>query len=88
MKVTVGKEGLNKTFQDDFPEITPCLRCGGECRIAFVACEADGGDPIPLICSLHNNEYSQGNAWLHDCCAVAVYFCRKCLSPMALYNQG
>ena len=41
----------------------------------------------PFVCSLHLNE-GKGGFWLHDCCAVAVYFCVDCLNPTALYNQG
>lgn len=41
-----------------------------------------------LVCSLHENDPDGEGFWLHDCCAVAVYFCKKCLQPTALYNQG
>jgi hypothetical protein len=29
-----------------------------------------------------------GGLWLHDCCAVAVYFCTRCLEATAEYTQG
>ena len=94
MIVTIGKEGLTQTFQEEFPETTECCRCGGEARIGFVAHEGGPGDePIyprdfkQFVCDLHSNE-GEGGFWLHDCCAVAVYFCRECLEPTALYNQG
>lgn len=100
MKVTIGKEGLTKTYQAEFPEtilVTHVLRgsetggevCNGESRIAFVTHEElDEGDSSPYVCDLHENKFHEGEAWLHDCCAVAVYFCKKCLQPLAQYNQG
>jgi len=88
MKVTIGEAGLTKTWQTKFPKTTKCKSCDGEARIGFVAHEAmDKDDKKPHICSLHPNE-GEGCHWLHDCCAVAVYFCRDCLNPTALYNQG
>ena len=30
----------------------------------------------------------KGNYWLHDCCAVAVYFCKNCLKTTTLNNQA
>lgn len=100
MKVTLGKEGLTKTHQADFPETifeshvrrgdaNGQIACDGESRIAFVAHEGvDGIIEGPFVCDLHPNEYSDGKAWLHDCCAVAVYFCKKCLNATVWWNQG
>ena len=100
MKVTIGKEGLTKTRQAAFPETTECVHCKGEARVGFVAHEGMDDDDkavwprdhvqfvSDLHKNLHKNEYSEGGYWLHDCCAVAVYFCRECLKPTALYNQG
>ena len=39
-----------------------------------------------FVCDIHNNDSE--NYWLHDCCAVAIYFCKKCLNPTAISNQG
>ena len=97
MEVTLGEEGLSKSWQDEFPKETVCCRCGGESRIGFVAHEAMSKndeavyprDFNQFVCDLHKNESSDGgDYWLHDCCAVAVYFCTKCLETTALYNQG
>ena len=97
MKVTIGKEGLIKTWQAAFPETTECVHCKREARIGFVAHEGmddddkavwPRGDYVQFVSDLHKNEYSEGGYWLHDCCAVAVYFCCNCLEPTALYNQG
>jgi len=88
MEVTLGKEGLKKTWQAEFPETTKCHKCKGEARIGFVAHErmSDNDADKPVVCNLHANE-GKGNFWLHDACAVAVYFCRECLDTTALYNQ-
>ena len=51
MEVTIGKKGLEQSWQATFPP------------------DGEG-------------------YWLHDACAVAVYFCKKCLNTTALYNQG
>lgn len=90
MQVTIGKEGLTKTFQADFPEDTKCVHCEGESRIGFVAHEhmTDGDRDGPWVCNLHPNDPGGAGYWLHDCCAVAVYFCKKCLKTTSLYNQG
>ena len=89
MIVTIGEEGLKKTWQKEFPETTECCRCGGEARIGFVAHEWIDGDRVESkrVCDLHHND-GKGGYWLHDRCAVAVYFCRECLETTALYNQG
>ena len=97
MQVTIGKEGLTKTYQADFPETINephlCRRgdgetCNGESRIAFVAHEEFGDGEAPFVCNLHDNKYQEGEAWLHDLCAVAVYFCKKCLKATVHWNQG
>ena len=89
MEVTLGKEGLKKTWQAEFPETTKCCYCKGEARIGFVAHEAMSEKDIggPFVCSLRSNK-GEGGYWLHDCCAVAIYFCKECLRTTALYNQG
>ena len=89
MEVTIGNEGLEKTWQAIFPKTTKCCRCGGSARIGFVAHEhmSKNDEAGPYICSLHPNK-GKGSFWLHDCCAVAVYFCRECLETTAFYNQG
>jgi len=100
MKVTLGNEGLQKTWQDHFPEITKCCKCDGEARIGFVAHESIEIDDQPILprahvqylCDMYENTGSfadgTGAFWLHDCCAVAVYFCKACLNPTALFNQA
>lgn len=94
MKVTIGEEGLSKTWQEDFPATTNCVYCGGESRVGFVAHEAMDRDDQPVwprnyiqyVTDLHDNTIE--GYWLHDCAAVAVYFCKECLETTALYNQA
>ena len=90
MKVTFGEEGLGKSWQKEFSPTTECCRCSGKARIAFVAHEgmSKGDKKGPFLSGLHPNEGKEGGYWLHDACAVAVYLCRDCLEPTALYNQG
>jgi hypothetical protein len=87
MRTTIGENGLGKSWQKKFPKTTKCMACGGISRIGFVAHEGMDNDKGPYVCDLHKNK-GKGNLWLHDCCSVAVYFCRDCLLPTALYNQG
>ncbi len=77
------------TFQDDFPETTPCCRCQAEARLGFVAHEFDEprNEEGKFLCNLYDNPTEKG-LWLHDACTVSVYFCTKCLEPTALYNQA
>lgn len=95
MRVTLGSAGLEFTWQHfdkeerKFPETTSCVYCHGESRIGFVAHEGLRGQDLegPFVCNLHSNG-GKGDFWLHDACAVAIYFCRECLKPTALYNQA
>jgi len=79
------------TFQEEFPKTAKCCKCNGESRLAFVAHEFDekleqrGGK---YISQLYSNEPVGTGFWLHNACCVAVYFCKKCLEPTALYNQA
>ena len=84
MNIELGEKGLKNSWQREFPSTTECCRCGGESRIGFVAQEDDEKE---YVCDLHKNE-GEGGYWLHDACAVAVYFCKDCLETTALYNQG
>ena len=89
MKVIIGKEGLDATFQDLFLENVKCVHCNSIARIGFVAHELDekviseGGK---YVSQLH--DYEDGKLWVHDACAVAVYFCTECLETTAIYNQA
>lgn len=92
MKVTIGEKGLKYTWQDKFPKTTKCCKCKGKVRIGFVCHEGIEEELLPdfYVCSLHPNDGLKkgGKLWLHDCCAVAVYFCQNYLEPTTLYNQA
>lgn len=87
MKVELGDKGLNKSFQKEFPKETKCCRCGGIARIAFVAHEQDNKNK-PYLCEMYKNDPEGSGYWLHDACAVAIYLCKECLEPTAIYNQA
>jgi len=74
------------SFQNDFPHITNCCRCDKRARLGFVAYETSGRKGKKFVC--HIWETKPKRLWLHDACAVAVYFCKDCLEPTALYNQA
>lgn len=86
MKVHLGEKGLDKTWQQDWDKEINCVHCGYDSRIAFVAIEKKEKE---YICDLYDNEGGKGgDYWVHDACAVAVYFCKNCLLPTALMNQA
>jgi len=93
MKVTLGKEGLGKTWQAKFPETTSCCRCGGKARIGFVAhegMEEEGVYPrdfTQFVYDLHANK-GKGGYWPHDCASFAIYICRECMNGTVIWNQG
>lgn len=93
MKVTIAfdtDETRKISFQQNFPYVTKCCRCGKRARLGFVAHEFDekpiqkGGKYVAQV--WETNPPKQ--LWLHDAVAVAVYFCEKCLEPTAFYNQA
>jgi len=86
MQVTLGPDGLVKTWQTPFPETTECCKCGGEARFAFTAHE--GSDEMEYVRDMYSNDPNGDGLWPHDACAVAVYFCKDCLESTALYNQA
>ena len=95
MEVTIAfdeKEVREMSWQKAFPKTTKCLRCKGECRLGFVAHEGISETDKyekgkSYVCQLYKNEPKGKGFWLHHACAVAVYFCKNCLEPTALYNQ-
>lgn len=86
MKVMKGKLDLMATYQNPFPEWVNCAYCKGETRFAFTAIEDSKEEEY--VCDMHQNDPKGKGYWLHDACAVAVYFCKKCLKPTAEYNQA
>lgn len=90
MEIGLGKAGLKLTNQDEFPPEVVCVYCGGKASIGFVAHEgpAEQDYKFGFVCEVHRHEPDEEGLWLHDCCSVAVYFCRTCLEPTAKYNQA
>ena len=87
MNIIIGENGLTFSFQDEFPKRTLCSKCNGVARIGFVAHEFQTGTGEEFVTDLHQNQ-ADGKLWLHDACAVAVYFCENCLNAEALWNQA
>ena len=88
MEIYLGKTGLDKTFQEDFPETVKCHKCGGEARIMLVGTERYPEDKGNFICDLHETTGKKGGLWFHDAVAVAVYACKECLEVTAEVNQA
>lgn len=88
MKVYLGKSGLTKTWQGEFPETIDCKDCEGSARIAFVATENEAIEKEALVCDLYNNDPDGDGYWPHDAIAVAVYICTKCFKSISLFNQA
>lgn len=88
MKTYLGKAGLTKTWQSEFPETMDCKDCGGSARIAFVATENEAPKDEALVCDLYSNDPGGEGYWPHDAIAVAVYFCTKCLKSVSSFNQA
>ncbi len=87
MEVTIGKEGVKKTWQAEFPETIKCYKCKGLAQIGFVAHEGMS-DNDQNVSRIYNQDLDEEGLWPHDCCAVAVYFCRGCFKVIALFNQA
>lgn len=89
MKVVLANdpEAIRCSFQEDFPEVTECVVCKGEARLAFVAHEMDSEDDGKYVCFIRDNG-GKGDFWPHDSCSVAIYFCKECFKPCALFNQA
>lgn len=84
-KLFYGKEGQLRTWQAPFPETTKCVKCKRKAHIALTYIEPSNSKTD--ICR-QKPKLGGRKLWLHDCCAIAIYFCENCLNPTALYNQG
>ena len=87
-KVVIGESGLQESHQAKFPSVVMCDKCRCDAaRHAFTVIESYSGTVgEEYVCNLHKN--NRGGMWLRDCCAVAIYFCSKCLEVSARYNQA
>jgi len=93
MKSLVGPGAEKKTWQADFPLTIPCSKegCNGTAELAFTSYEGldeDNRAPETFVYDLKEQTGKPGGLWLHDACAVAIYFCRTCLKATAEWNQG
>jgi len=90
MKIYLGEEGLDKSWQNPFEKTTKCSQCGGEARIMFVGFEGEEEfrNKEKYVCQLHETTGEEGGLWFHDAVAVAVYACPQCLEVTALANQA
>lgn len=84
MKIFLGEKGLKASWQESFESTVECPKCKGEGRIMFVGFEEGKGKSI---CSLRENG-GEGDFWVHDCIAVAVYLCKNCFESIAVLNQA
>ena len=86
-EVGIGDDGRFLTWQEVFPETTPCVQpdCGGKAEIAITVKEDESG---PYAMGINKNDPDGEGYWVHDCMAVATYLCRKCLKPTSLMNQA
>jgi hypothetical protein len=87
-EVVIGKEGLSNSHQGDFPETTTCVHCQALSEIGFTVLEKPSGGEERFVSDLYKNDPKGTGYWLHDCCAVAVYFCPICFRSTSLFNQG
>jgi hypothetical protein len=97
MRVTLGEDGLKRSYQRPFDKGVPCPKCGGNARIAFVADEMPQDNekprgPLRFVCNLHPNDSKVDGVgsgyWWHDACSVAVYLCEDCFEAVAKTNQA
>lgn len=90
MKVTIGKAGLSKSFQEEFQRDVECPHCArGNALIAFVAHE--GFDKKKLAAIVARRERAvcfdrpiAAKIWPHDLMACAVYICTSCGEATAI----
>ncbi len=70
MRVTIGPEGRDKSWQGEFPEVVPCAKCGSLALHAFTAheglVEEDKGLGIPRVGDLYLTQGEKGRLWAHD----------------------
>lgn len=98
MKVELGDQGLENSWQAPFPENTPCVHgCAGIAVPAVCLMEEFSEEQLQIhVCSLpepfktldSNEEDAAKMLWPHDLTAFVIYLCPVCLKPTALFNQA
>ena len=86
MKIYLGTNGLDNSFQKPFEPTIKCSKCKGEMRIMFVGQEE--GEGMGNYVSNVRKNGGEGDYWPHDAIAVAVYLCKDCFSAEAIINQA
>lgn len=71
----------SNTYQQPFPQATPCAYCKVEARPLMVVDDDEG-----LIQG--QGLFITSGIWPHDCMAIALYFCPKCGEITAIWNQA
>ncbi|MHA1400024.1 MAG: hypothetical protein ACTSQE_06730 [Candidatus Heimdallarchaeaceae archaeon] len=84
MDIYKGDKGLKHTWQEPFPKTMKCHKCEGEARIMFVGIEDNEEE---FISSIRENG-GDGDFWVHDVIACAVYLCKDCFEPNVILNQA
>ncbi len=101
MKVELGSQGLDNSYQDAFPENTACIHgCGGVAIPAVCLMEVPPkddsseeqnfkkGDYIRNLTIVSTKDDKEKMLWPHDLTAFVIYLCPVCLEPTTLFNQG
>jgi hypothetical protein len=89
VEVFYGSGAAEISFQSPFPTEVECVHCGCDARMAMVVAESGPPKQTEHLCRLYENDMrGEGGFWVHDCCAVAIYFCKKCAEVTALMNQA
>jgi len=102
MLIGIGEDGQKLSWQKDWELTQECVHCGEKAHLIFAMQE--GYDTVPIedarkwmntidenavhikMCDCRPRE--EGEMWLHDASAIAVYLCPKCLKATALINQA
>ena len=88
MEIGIGTDGVELSWQADWPTKTECGLCTSEqigkniyARLALVVQEAKENQ---YVCSIRQKTYE---IWPHDAIAVALYICPNC-GEKALHQRG
>jgi len=86
--VKPGLEGKDLTWQADFPDETPCVKCSKSARLAIVLKEPS--EIEKYVTDLYKNDPQGEGFWLHDAAAFATYLCPDidCATATTLWNQA
>jgi len=85
-QIGYGPEALKLSWQGDFPETVPCVKCGKDSRHVLTVMEGGEEDAADL----HHNDWKDGEFWFHDYAAFSLYMCPDidCTTVTTKWNQG